>query len=70
MWRYRDSNPDHDVRPNNFDILSVELGLLDAHELDERELDKNEKSHNQFFAFRPRYSHSLTQPYSQKSNDI
>ncbi|AES67707.1 hypothetical protein MTR_2g098270 [Medicago truncatula] len=28
-WRYRGSNPGHGIRPNNFDILPVELGLLD-----------------------------------------
>jgi len=28
-WRYRGLNPGHDISPNNFDIFSVELGLLD-----------------------------------------
>ncbi|AES77389.1 hypothetical protein MTR_7g010040 [Medicago truncatula] len=28
-WRYRGSNSGHDIRPNNFGILPVELGLLD-----------------------------------------
>jgi len=27
-WRYRSLNSGHDIRPNNFDILLVELGFL------------------------------------------
>ncbi|KEH20653.1 hypothetical protein MTR_8g081630 [Medicago truncatula] len=28
-WRYRGSNLGHGIRPNNFDILPVELGFVD-----------------------------------------